>query len=417
MAVSDYLVLIYSPDCTTILIDPIGPASYEVQRSADGPVPFYRSNVPGWRSINLGPRYNEAGSGTIVVNTTLELFQAVTTPEVRIAVIREPLGQPAVIEMAGPLENASADRDAATDGTDGLGTITIQFTDDLASLATRLVYPNPAQPAAGQSVTKRSYAGVNAEEAARDLVQRDAGPGALTGRRFPEIALGVDNNVGASVTTSFTRAIVLTDALRSLLLLGGGLGMRTTQVGEQALFEVYQPRDLSASVWFAWDLGNIRTLNFEFAAPTATVAIVGDEEAGVARIVRERTNADALAAGWRRKEIFVDARSAANITEVEQLGDEALADTGPTVRVNIQAIETAQQRYRRDFGIGDTVSVEIFDGFVITDIIRGVDITVSPDRGEVITPLIGAAGDQEIDLKAQEIERLKKRLAQLEGAL
>lgn len=414
---TDYLILIQSPNAQTVLVDPLGPAAYNLTQTADGEAPQFVRGALGWRSIELGPRGNEPGVGSFVSIAAPELLTAVLTPEARIVVIREPDGEAAYIEMAGPIENVKLGYEAGRDGTDGYGLVTVQFADDPANLAYRLVYPNPAQASTAQSVTKYTITATNAEDAARALVNLNAGPGALTARKYPELALGVDSGVGTSVSTSFIRAVTLTDALREVLRLGGNLGMRTYQGDDNVVrFEVYAPRDLTATVWYSRDLGNVRSLEFEHAAPSATVAIVGDDQAGVARVVKERSNTAALAAGWRRKEVWVDGRSAANATELEQAGDEALADTGPTARVNVVAIETPMQRYRTHVRIFDRVSVEVFDGYVVEDVIRGFDIKVTPEREE-ISPLIGAEGDGEIDLKAAALAKLRKRIAQLEGSL
>lgn len=402
MSATDYLLLIQSPNAQTLLAT-LGPGD--------------NFGSPGWRNIELSPRFNEPGTGTFTAVATPALITAATTPEARVVVIREPVDEASVIEMAGPIENVKLGYEAGRDGTDGFGTLTVQFTDDLASLAYRLIYPNPAQAATGQTVTKYAVSG-NAEDVAQVMVNVNCAAGALVARRYPEIIFGSDNGVGTNIATSFIRSVTLTDGLREVLRLGGNLGMRTVQgTDNQVRFQVYQPRNLSANVWFSRALGNIRALDFEFAAPSATVAIVGNDTAGVGRVVKERTNTAALTAGWRRKEVWVDGRSAANATELEQAGDEALADTGPTARVSVTAIETPTQRYRTHFGIGDKVSVEVFDGYVIQEIVRGVDIVVTPEAGEVITPLIGAEGDGEIDLKALEISRLRKRIARIEGAL
>lgn len=417
----DYLILIMSPDASTILADPLGPAAYSMVPAdpADPTSPlrvdFFRGAI-GWRTINLGPRSKQAGTGSFTALADAALMVALTIPEVRAVVVREPDGDASYIEMAGPVENVELDYQAGIDGTDGPGTVQVTFSDDLSSLAYRLVYPDPTEPADDQPVTKYTITTTNAEDAARALVNLNAGPGALTARKYAELALGADHGVGTSISTSFVRSVTLMDALRSVLLLGGNLGMRATQDDDTVRFEVYEPQDRSATVWFSRALGNIRDLKFTWAAPTATVAVAGDDQAGVDRIVVERSNSAALSAGWRRKELWVDARSAANLAEVQQAADEALADTGPTVKVSVTAVETPSQRYRANFGIDDTVSVEVYDGFVIQEIVRGVDITVTPDAGEVITPLIGVE-DTDIDLKAAEITRLKRRLAQIEGAL
>lgn len=424
MTATDYLILIQSANLATILTDPIGPSPYSLalkdpqDPGSELAVSYLpASNVASWRQIDLKPRGNTVGVGEFTANATPDLLTAVFTPEARIAVLREPEGDASYVEMAGPIEHVTYHQEAGRDGTDRLGEVTVQFADDLASLATRLVYPNPAQAATAQTVTKYTISAVNAEDAARALVNLNAGPGALVARRFPELVLGVDHGVGTAISTSFVRSVVLTDALREVLRLGGNLGMRAYQDGAQVKFEVYAPQNLTATVWFSRGLGNVKELTFEYAAPTATVALAGDATAGVARVVRERVNTVATAAGWRRKEAWVDARSAANAAEVDQAGDEALKEAQPTAKVSVVAIETEQQKYREHFNLLDLVSVEVFDGMVVQAAVTGVDITVTPERGEVVVPLIGSQTDAELDVETAELRKAVRRIAQIEGSL
>lgn len=420
----DYLILVQSSDAQTVLCDPLGPAAYSMVHTVPGNprsdlIVEFDKGAYGWRSIDLSERGKETpGTGTFTARADPALLAALTVPEVRIVVIREPYGDNPYIEMEGPFEDGDLDYDAARDGTDGPGIVTVTFADDQSSLAYRLVYPNPAQAATGQTTTTAyTISNVNAEDAARTLVNVNAAAGALPNRRYPELTLGVDAGVGTPISTSFVRSTTLTDALREILRLGGNLSMRTTQGADNIVrFEVYAPRDLTDTVWFSRALGNIRTLGFNWGPPTATVAVVGDDTAGVGRVVKERANTEALAAGYRRKEIWVDGRSAANAAELEQAGDEALAEAGPTAKVSLTAVESPSQRYREHIRIDDIVSVEVFDGYVVAAVVRGVDISVTPDKGEVVSLIIGEAGDAEIDLKAQELAKLRKRIAQLEGA-
>lgn len=419
---TDYLVLLYNADLTALVADPIGPAPYE-PKIAPGTTkryPFFLNNTPGWRSISCKPRRNEAGAGVVVVNATVDLMAAVAIPEVRVAVLRAPEGVDAYIEMAGPLETAILDRDAERDGTDGLGMLSLQFTDDLGANAARTVYPNPAQSATGQTTTtKYVITAQNAETAARALLSANAGPAALAGRKYPEVDVPASTGAGTTVSASFTRAVQLNDALRYLLFIGGDLTMRTYQsstVPPRVIFDVLPQRDLSAQVVFSWDLGNVQSLKYERGAPVATVALVGDATAGVNRVVRERTNAAAIAAGWRRREIFVDGRSAQNATELDQLGDKALEENAPVERLELVAIQTPTVQYPRDYRIGDLVGAEPIVGRFIKALVRGVDIDVTPDKGEKVSPLIGSDSGSDIDLKTAELVKLQRRLKQLEDA-
>lgn len=413
---AEYTLLITDPAGDQVVADPIH-------------VGDPRTGQPGWSEIRIGPRRGEAGAGTFTTSARPDILAALNTPDNRVVVLRDdPDGGSPTIEMAGPIERPRHGYSADRDGTDGPGVVTATFADDLVLLAERLVYPDPAQPATNQTtLTKYTISAQNPEDAMRALVNLNAGPGALLARRTPGLVLGTDNGIlpGVTVSTSFTRDTVLSDALREVARLAGVAAATTPRVprfrvvqGTNELeFVVTMPDDLSASVVFSRELGNVASLEYEPEAPFDTVAIVGDATAGTGRVVKERINTTAHTAGWRRREVWVDARGAANASELEQAGDAQLEEGRPKTRYVLQAIETPSTRYGYDFRIGDLVGTEPYPGAYVPAVVLGVDIVVTPGRGEEIKPVIGVEGDQIDDRKAAELRRIQRRLAALEGAL
>lgn len=413
---AEYTLLITNPAGSSVVCDPIE-------------VGDPRTGASGWSEIRLGPRLNEVGSATFTCTARPDVLAAVNDPDNRVVALRETeSGDGPTIEMAGPIELPRHGYEARRDGSDGPGQLTVTFADDLVVLADRLIYPDPTQPATNQTTTT-TYAitAQNPEDAARALVNLNAGPGALAARQTPGLVLGTDNNIlpGVTISTSFTRDAVLLDGLREVARLGAVAAgtwprrprLRITQASNQLQFVVEMPPDLSASVVFSRELGSLSELAYEPEAPTDTVAIVGDATAGVGRVVKERVNSAAHSAGWRRREVWVDARGAANATELEQAGDEALAEGGPKTRLTFKAIETPSTRYGYDYPIGALVSVEPYAGAMVSALVMGADITVTAKRGEEVSPIVGVEGDQVADRKAAEIRRILRRLSSLEGAL
>jgi hypothetical protein len=408
------------PEYTIVITDPAGS---QVVETIGEPDPD--SSTPGWEQINLKPRHLVVGFGEFTVPATPAILEAVNTPEHRVIVQREEDGAGVSVEMCGPIEAQPHGYAADRDGDDGPGRVTVRFASDDARLADRLVYPNPAQAATAQTVTRYTIAGVNPEDAMRALFNLNAGPGALVARRVPGFVLGTDGNLlpGATVSTSFTRDTILTDALREVSRLsanansGLGLGYRLVQVGATIEFQVFRPRDLAGVVVFGRDFGNVETLDYEPTAPTDTVAIVGDATAGTGRIIKERINAAAAAEGWFRREVWVDGSGAANATELDQLGDRALDEGGATYRVAVVARETPDCRWRYDFGPGDQASVEVAPGVFVTALVQGADITVTGDRGELVKPIVATSAETLMPATAREIRRIWRTINAKSGAL
>lgn len=370
--------------------------------------------IAGWTDLDVTLRFNEPGSGSFTAPARPELLQLIAAGGNRVVVVRD-----GAIFAAGPIERAGPQR-WSVDGADtDPGTVTVAFTDDLALIAGRVTYPNPAAVATAQTSTARWTATDEAGDIMRSLVNLNAGPGALTVRRVPQLVLGAGAGLGSSITFG-TRFEALGDALRSAAIAGGGLGFRTQQVGTTIEFQVYAPVNRATgdgAVRFSRGLGNLRSYSYEPVAPSATVAIVGGKDVGTSRVIVERVNSAAVTKWWRL-ETFVDQRqsdaTAGAAAELEQAGDEELERSAETARLTSVTVDTADQRYGTHYQLGDRVSVELNSGAEVTDVVRAVHLEVSPRDGETVTALVGSQ-DASADPAWVKVTRaLARRLAGLE---
>jgi hypothetical protein len=411
MARAQYDLLIANQSGSALVADPIGHAD---------PI----TNKPGHSRLELKPRHNEAGFAEFTVSAAPWILSALYTPDARVLVRRTDHRTGLVTTpFSGPVELPENGFTIERDGADGFGTVKVKMADDRVWAAYRLVYPDPAQPATNQlTLSRYAITAQNPETAMLALANLNLGPGALVARRLSGLTMAANANLmpGVTVSASFTRDTILSDALREVSRLAGGtgLGWRIVQAGAGLRFELFRPVDRSSSIVFSRLMGNVRELTYSQSAPTATVAIVGDATAGTGRVIKERANAAAAAAGWVRREVFVDARGAANATELEQAGDEALKDQGPVARFACKVIETPQLRYGVDFNIGDLVSAQPYAaGPYVTALVLGADVLVTPEGGEEVTPIIGTDNDVLADAKAAEIRRIWRALGRMQGAL
>lgn len=337
--------------------------------------------ISTWTSIDVTQRFNTVALGQVVVPLTRTAAQLLA-PGRRISIIRD-----GDWFAGGPIERPGEQRYSRQNG----GTLTIGFGDDLALPAARAVYPDPAWSMPGPpSVARREFAAVNAELAIRSLFDENAGPTALPDRQVAGLTIGAAAGVGDPVTIGF-RLEALLDACRTLALAGGGLGFRVVQVGGVLELQVYQPLDLTEQVRFSIGLGNLLDYTYLPEAPTVTAALVGDGSGtGASRDFIERVSA--AAATWGRMEKVVSKSDTTNTTELELAGDAALAEGVATASLTALAVDTPSQRYGEHYRLGDVVSVELFTGDVVSDVVRAVRLIATPDDGEVLSPLIGTQG-------------------------
>lgn len=371
-----------------------------------------------WTSLDVTLRFNEPASGTFTAPASPGLLAQVegddTDSARRVVVIRD-----GAVLVAGPVEQSGPQK-WAVDGQDSdPGTVTVAFSDDLALIATRVTYPTPTAVATAQTIDARWTATGNAEDIMRSLVNLNAGPGALTARRVPKLILGADMGVGSSITFG-TRFEPLCDALRSAAIAGGGLGFRTQQVGTDVEFQVYAPTNRTTgagAVRFSRGLANLRSYEYEQATPTGTVAIVGGKDEGTSRVVVERVNTTAVSRWWRM-EAFVDQRQSDDTVvdpdELNQAGDEELTRSAAAARLSAVTVDTGDQRYGVHYQLGDRVGIELISGVSVSDVVRAVHLTVSPNDGEQISALIGSQESSTDPLWVTHIRDLARRLGRLE---
>lgn len=360
-----------------------------------------------WTSVDCTIKFNEPGSGQITVPLTRTAAQLLT-PGNRIAISRRLPNGTAEWFMAGPIERPGTQQWSQ----DGDRTLTVGFTDDLALIVSRLLYPSPAAAITAQVAARRSFSATNAEDVMQTLVDENAGPTALAARRIPALVIASDASVGTNVTMSF-RLDKLGDALRSVATAGGHLGFRTQQVDNTIEFQVYEPENLVDQVRFSVGYRNLISYSYAPEAPKSTVAIVGDGSGdGTSRVFRERISGEA--ATWWRLESLVDRSDITDTTELDAAGDEELANQAATVNLAAICIETDGQRYGQHFRAGDLVGVELATGDVVADIIREVNLAATPDEGEQIALLIGTQ-DATQDPLWQAFHRLQRDVHRLKS--
>lgn len=262
--------------------------------------------------------------------------------------------------------------------------LTLEVLDDALPLAGRLVYPNPALAATAQDLAYDVRTGA-AETVMKQLVNLNAGPGALSAREVPGLTLATDLARGGTVSSS-ARFDSLFDKLVELGR-AGGLGFRVVQVGLSLEFDVYETVDLSTSVRFFRELGNLRDYKYRLSAPTATTVLVLGQGEGAAREIVERTDTAAETL-WGRWETTQDRRDTTDIPTLQQAGDQALAEKGATASLEVNPLDVPLMRYGQNYRVGDTVTVELGDGAFITDIVSQVTFKTGSE-GTTVTPTVG----------------------------
>jgi len=205
----------------------------------------------------------------------------------------------------------------------------------------------------------------------------------------------------------------LGDVMRRMAISGGGLGFRTRQSGQNILFEVFQPTDLSDQAFFSFGLGNLKYASYEVSAPTATTAIVGGQGDGADRFLLERNNPGAEQA-WGRMEKLVSRPGNDPTADLNEAGDEELNDDKETARLATTTGDTPWMRYGVDYDLGSLVSVETWPGSMLADVVTSVHIQAWPSSGDVVAATIGDQSESSDPAWIQRLRAIDKRVGYLE---
>ncbi|MFI7394007.1 siphovirus ReqiPepy6 Gp37-like family protein [Streptomyces tendae] len=374
--------------------------------------------IAGWTKLACDLNYNRPASGSVQLPARPEVMELLQ-PGHRLVVIRDQ-----EIWCAGPMEepqNYSWDLGANA----GVGTVAVNFTDDLGRVAGYLTYPEPAKTWELQTTTTDMVRKLtaNAEVIIRTLVGENCGPSAIAARKIPRLVLDTLAGVGTSQTVS-TRFEPLLDACRTAAV-SDGLGFRTRQIGDEIRFGVYAPRDLTGTARFSDGLGNLRSVSFTLGAPLATSELVmgGNDpsrepptgDPAYERVYVEVTSG--AAADWYRVEKLVEKSGTDDDSqgELTQAGRLALGNDNPQASLSTVTVDTEDLRAGRDFGLGDKVTVVLPTGLEVADVVQSIGLAAEPASGELVTTVIGDNDKSTSTRMVRTVRQLAYRLGQLEA--
>ena len=384
--------------------------------------------IDGFTNLDVTIKADEPDSGTVDVPARPEMM-ALLQPGNRIVLIDSgEIFTAGPIEKPGPYNWGVGGGDEGSEAS-GAGTVTVSWGDDSALIAGRTVYPDPAKPASSQKPPDDdpdaddpgpawTYTGP-AGTAMTQMVNLNAGPGALANRRIPRLVIGDGAGLGSSIKVS-ERFTALGDALRAAATAGNTeLGFRTRQVDRDIIFEVFEPTDRSDTARFSRGLGNLRSVTYDPSAPTATTALVAGQGEGSDRQIVEVSDADAVARWWRLEE-WVDRRDTNDTDQLTQAGRDKLAEDGEQVQLATVTVDTEDLRFGRDFGLLDRVSVEVYpaapglDALVVTDLVRSAHLQYTPKSGRYLSVVVGSQEATSDPAWVTFARRLARRLAHIE---
>lgn len=279
--------------------------------------------------------------------------------------------------------------------------LTVNGVDDSVWLARRLAHPQPGTASPPYSTTAYDVHTGTVAVVLGELVNVNAGPGAVQARRVPGLSVPPITPAGPTVTVSarYQNLLALAqDTARPSSMLFDVVGLR---------FRAYPAAD--RGVIFSAGLETLAGFEVTAAAATANKIVTAGSGTGTARTIREVSSATSIAQ-WGLAEEFVDRRDTADTAELDKAGAEALAAGVIPTTVVFAPIDTEAQQFGRDYGLGDLVKV-VAGTLTVFDQIREIHVLFN-ENGVTVTP---AVGNPTGDLKLfRALAGIGRRVRQLE---
>lgn len=350
--------------------------------------------------------FNNVGTWTITLPSEHPMVDALREPGSGIIITG-----PANIVISGPMTNP----EFATSPTDPDGTVTFTGVTDDIILRDYLSIPEPSNPDLTTQTKAHDKRTGPAETLLHQYVNANLGPAAPAARRKANLIMGTNHARGPVITKS-PRFPVLGNLLYEIAM-AGNLGFRVVQRDDKLVFETYEVVNRTSTIRLDVRNGQLLGQKVVVSPPTATRVLVAGQEEGVERQFIYRDNATSLAAEaeWgRRIERFLDQRQTNVVSELEQAGDEVLADEGYTATsAQVTPAEDTTMLFGTDWYLGDSVVVVVEDR-ELQSTVTGIILSINSD-GFKIGAQIGDISQFDKDASyAKRVTTLEDRVAQIE---
>jgi hypothetical protein len=302
--------------------------------------------VSDYTDLTVVPRFNAIGAMTMAISA--DSPSAPLLVEGNGLIVKTASGETV---LSGPIRTPDWSRSESDAGS---GKLTIGAISDEELLSRYTCWPSPAAAIGSQtaSVYKIDVAAV--ETGMRNLVNLNAGPGALASRKNPLLALATNGFHGPALVREVNQFDNLLTVLQDIAG-AAGLGFRVVQVGPVLQFQVFQPADLSGTARFSFGLGNLTDASYSTTPPTCTRAVVVAGGGSSPRVCKTYDRSDPLFPGLTIEQFVdqtsVDTASVDLAAQMDQAGEEALASGAGQGSLSISPIDLPMLRYGRDYNV------------------------------------------------------------------
>lgn len=335
-----------------------------------------------YEKLRVVPRFNRIGAWQVEFPSTAEATEWVGPGG---GIVIQDADERQI--MSGPLVTLNTKADDKKAGS----MITMVGVDDSALPSWRVVRPTPLAAVTAQTDSHYIITGPT-ETVIRQIVNVNAGPGALAARRVAGLVLGAVGTPGGIAVTTNIRFKRLGEVISALAEAAGfGWDVQWDRATRNLVFAVYAPLDVSDTVRFSRDAATLPGYEYVIDAPTLTAPVLLGQGEGTARTAVEVVDTAAENRWGFRIEDVLDRRDTGDGDEYLQEIAEQLAERGETVSFDMTALDTPDMRYGVAYGPGSLVTVDTPTGSFV-DVVREVIIEHEAGSSPTYEVVVGSAG-------------------------
>jgi hypothetical protein len=331
-------------------------------------------------------RRNETGEWEIVAPVNGVEFAGGSIHDVDSIIVWDTSGARAVIVAAGVTAPVGS---IATGVRTVLGAQGKQWVltgvDLFGLLATRVAYPDPGSEAPWATAYDERTG--PASTVATEYITNNLGVDALSDRQVSGVTV-IDTVAGDDVT--WTARLQPLSTLVTQVCNAAGIVCRPRMSSPGAIeYVITSGADRTANTVIS-DMDLIGDVNVTAATARATHVVAGGSGTAASRTFATASDGST---GLDRLESFYDVSNLTGISAVSLAANGSLLEQQAETAVSIDTLLPRQWRYRTDFDIGDTISVEA-DSVRYSVLVDAVSFTITPSRS-VVRPLLGRTTNNE----------------------
>ena len=318
-----------------------------------------------------------------------------------------------VIEDEGQQLCAGTPSTLGRSSSDGAQTLDLSGSDDMVWLRDMITLPNPSAAADRQDQDAYYKASGGGAPLIYDLVRRLVGQNARAEFKRPLIVENPAVLSGKTLSLN-TRFKTVLEEVQSLAQQSSSVvSLRQDDVAKSTVMSIGKGRDLSRVIRMTEINGGIGGWDLSEEAPTVTSVLVAGQGEGTARTLK-LVDGNSNEWGFRGLQ-FQDRRDTDAADELILAGEETLDEGRAKASISVEINETPNKRFGRDFGLGDTITVQLASGVLVTDVVQTAEISWGSTGREVKLTIGPVAEEQDAPRWVPLVKSLQAQIRALQA--